>query len=87
MKKLIAMIRLLFSCSTRPAESPSEDSTSRLAKQGDMMAQYNLAFMHETGRGGPRNDSEAKKWYQKAADQGHMGAKQKLKNLQKTNPA
>ena len=83
MKKLKALIYRVFSRLTHPAESSEEGSVTRLAKQGDMIAQYTLAFRHETGRGAPQSDSEAKKWYRKAAEQGHMGAKQKLKKFGK----
>ena len=83
MKKLAALIRRFFSRLAHPVESSKKDSVTRLAKQGDMMAQYTLAFMHETGRGAPQNDIEAEKWYRKASEQGHMGAKQKLKKFGK----
>ena len=83
MKKLAALIRRFFSRLAHPAELTEEGSVTRLAKQGEMMAQYTLAFMHETGRGAPQSDSEAKKWYRKSAEQGHMGAKQKLKKFGK----
>ena len=83
MNKLIAFISRFFSRLARPAESPEEDSVTRHAKLGDMMAQYTLAYMYETGRGATQSDSEACKWYRKSAEQGHMGAKQKLKKLGK----
>ena len=70
-------------CFKRQAESPEEDSVTHDAKLGDMMAQYTLASMYETGRGAPQSNSEACKWYRKSAEQGHMGAKQKLKKLGK----
>ena len=78
MNKLTNLISRFFSRLARPAESPEEDSVTRQAKLGDMMAQYTLAYMYETGRGAPQSDSEACKWYRKSAEQGHMGAKQKL---------
>ena len=78
MNKLIAIISRFFNRLAHPVESTEEDSITRDAKLGDMMAQYTLAFMYETGRGRTQSDSEAKKWYRKSAEQGHMGAKQKL---------
>ena len=42
-------------------------------EQGDAKAQYNLGVIHANGKGVPKNDSEAVKWYRKAADQGHAG--------------
>ena len=41
-----------------------------LAKQGDADAQYNLGVMYEKGRGVPKDDKTAVKWYRLAAKQG-----------------
>jgi uncharacterized protein len=41
-----------------------------LAAQGDPAAQDYLGFMYETGRGVPRNYTQAAVWYRRAADQG-----------------
>ena len=41
-----------------------------LAEQGDAAAQTYLGFMFETGRGVPRNYTEAAMWYRRAAEQG-----------------
>jgi hypothetical protein len=41
-----------------------------LAEKGNVSAQYNLGVMYSKGLGVQRNDSEAVKWYQKAADSG-----------------
>ena len=41
-----------------------------LAEQGDAAAQSYLGFMFETGRGVPRNYTEAAMWYRRAAEQG-----------------
>lgn len=51
------------------------------ANQGNTSAQYNLGHCYECGRGVEKNLSEAKKWYQKAADLGCEKAKEKLNNL------
>ena len=83
MNKLTTLISRFISCFERPAESPEKDSVTHHAKLGDMMAQYTLAHMYETGRGASQSDSEACKWYRKSAEQGHMGAKQKLNKLGK----
>jgi TPR repeat protein len=39
--------------------------------QGIMYYQYNLGLKYQCGRGVPRDDAEAAKWYRKAAEQGH----------------
>lgn len=45
-----------------------------LAEQGDAAAQNNLGVMYEYGYGVLPDDSEAAKWYRKAADQGDSRA-------------
>jgi TPR repeat protein len=40
----------------------------QLAEQGDARAQLNLGLMYQTGKGVPKNDREALKWYFKATE-------------------
>lgn len=49
-----------------------------LAEQGDPAAQSYLGFMFETGRGVPRNYTEAAMWYRRAAEQGDSLAQYSL---------
>jgi TPR repeat protein len=42
------------------------------AKQGHVLAQYNLAIMLADGRGVPKNDAEATHWFRIAAEQGYV---------------
>ena len=42
-----------------------------LAEQGDARAQARLGFLYNNGEGVIKDDSEAAKWYHKAAEQGH----------------
>jgi uncharacterized protein len=49
-----------------------------LAEQGDPAAQRYLGFMFETGRGVPRNYTEAAMWYRRAAEQGDSLAQYSL---------
>jgi TPR repeat protein len=49
-----------------------------LAEQGDPAAQSYLGFMFETGRGVPRNYTEAAMWYRRAAEQGDTLAQYSL---------
>jgi len=51
------------------------------ASQGYVDAQYNLGQLYEVGLGVEKNLTEAKKWYQKAANQGHSSAYERLKEL------
>lgn len=45
-----------------------------LAESGDMVAQFQAGIVYRNGRGVPRDDAEAARWYMKAARQGHPGA-------------
>jgi TPR repeat protein len=49
-----------------------------LAEQGDPVAQSYLGFMFETGRGVPKNYTEAAMWYRRAAEQGDSRAQYSL---------
>ena len=46
----------------------------KAAKQGYADAQYNLAHMYYSGLGIEQNIDIARKWMQKAVDQGHIKA-------------
>lgn len=48
------------------------------AEQGNAGAQYSLGLFYQWGSGVPRDWSEAKKWYRKAADQGDEKAMKAL---------
>jgi uncharacterized protein len=49
-----------------------------LAEHGDPAAQTYLGFMFETGRGVPKNFTEAAMWYRRAAEQGDSLAQYSL---------
>jgi uncharacterized protein len=49
-----------------------------LAERGDAAAQSYLGFMFETGRGVPKNYTEAAMWYRRAAEQGDSLAQYSL---------
>ncbi len=49
-----------------------------LADQGDATAQENLGNMYANGRGVPKDDGEAVKWYRKAAEQSSASAQTNL---------
>jgi TPR repeat protein len=44
------------------------------ARQGHAIAQFTLGVMYRNGRGVSQDNTEAAKWYQKAADQGVVRA-------------
>jgi uncharacterized protein len=49
-----------------------------LAKQGHAVAQYNLGLLYSNGQGVPKDDAQARQWYEKAAVQGHAEAQVNL---------
>jgi hypothetical protein len=55
---------------------------TKAAEKGDVNAQYNLGHIYLVGKGNIQpNVQEAKKWLQKAADQGDDEAKEAFKNI------
>ena len=50
-----------------------------LAKQGNVVAQYNLGLLYDNGRGVPQDYKTAVKWYRLAAEQGDASAQYYLK--------
>jgi TPR repeat protein len=49
-----------------------------LAEQGDAIAQFDLGFLYEQGKGVPQDYAEAVKWYWKSAEQGYYIAQTML---------
>ncbi len=50
------------------------DLFTKVAEQGDMVAQSNLAMMYAEGTGVTQDNAQAFKWYQKSAQQGYATA-------------
>ena len=48
------------------------EETKIEAEKGNAPAQFNLGLMYDNGRGVPKDEAEAVKWYRKAADQGDV---------------
>lgn len=48
------------------------------AERGSAISQFNLGIMYEQGKGAPRSDIEALKWYRLAAEQGNAPAQYNL---------
>lgn len=55
------------------------------AEKGYVTAQYAVGECYEKGDGVKKNKDEAQKWYEKAADQGHLQAQEKLGGKTKHN--
>jgi TPR repeat protein len=53
------------------------------ANQGHPAAQYYLGLMYENGDGVIKDTAKALTWYQQAANQGYLKAKDKLKTIAK----
>jgi hypothetical protein len=58
-----------------------------LAEQGDVTAQFNLGQMYRLGKGVPRDDREAVKWYKLAAKQGSPHAQHNLRLMHRDGRA
>ena len=66
----------------RAAEAAAEAEQVRArADQGHAAAQNSLGVMYDRGRGVPRDDREAVRWYRLAADQGFAAAQFNLGNM------
>src|SRR5215831_11903976 len=61
---LISALLLLSGC------GDGVDALRKAAEQGNAQAQSNLGAMYQDGKVVPQSDTEAVKWYRKAAEQG-----------------
>lgn len=66
---------------SKTASAEKVEGYRKVAEQGDAMAQVNLGDCYANGIGITKNESEAVKWYRKAADQGLKPAKDALLRL------
>lgn len=55
-------------------EEAAAEWNKRAARQGHMIAQYNMGWAYANGRGVPWDEKKAIKWYTKAAQKGHPSA-------------
>ncbi|KIM21850.1 hypothetical protein M408DRAFT_333222 [Serendipita vermifera MAFF 305830] len=75
-----------------PAESFEKDESLALifaekaAMKGEAGGEFAMGYYSEVGVGRPRDMVEAKRWYERAAKQGHQDAKERLKELARENP-
>jgi TPR repeat protein len=61
-----------------PADAARIDATTRLAKQNDPVAAYELSRMHAAGQGVPRSEKERLVWLERAAQHGQPDAQFEL---------
>ena len=69
---------------------PQEEAVSwyrKAAEQGDAEAQFLLGECYRDGKGVPQDLTEAKRWFQTAANTGHQGAITALAQMQPPAPA
>ena len=57
------------------------ERAKQAAEQGDPRAQNSFGLIFASGRGVPRNDAEASKWFRRAAQQGMAEAQFNLGNM------
>jgi len=58
-----------------------QEAVRLFERAGDLEGYCSIVFMHETGKGVPKNVEEARALYQKAADRGSPLAAQRLAKL------
>lgn len=64
--------------SSRAAVATSPAELRRLADSGDAESQYWIGIRYGTGANVAQNDAEAAKWFERAAEQGHVQAQARL---------
>ena len=73
---LLSVLFPLMCC----AQGSFED-VKKAAEKGDAISQYNLGVYYYTGNGVEQDEEQATNWFEKAAEQGHEGAANALKEL------
>jgi hypothetical protein len=89
MKRCVTSFLLLVLCAgvqlhAQTSDTNSVESIKAAAENGDVGAQFTLAWKFETGEGVPQNYDEAINWYRKAADQGDASAQFNLGFIYRT---
>ena len=76
MRSIIVVLLLIYSSLSLAEDSVmSFESTLKAAQQGNVIAQYNLGWMYETGNTIEKNFGKAFFWYEKSANQGLQSLK------------
>ena len=78
---LVLFTLLLQGCMKQEIVSTHVEGLEDQAKSGDAQSQFELASASDSGQGTPRDGHEAKKWYTKAAEQGHTEAQNSLGSI------
>ena len=80
-KAITLLLICFFSFSAFANDVPKFLEMKGYAEQGDVKAQYNLAFMYYKGKGVTQDYKQAVKWYRKAAEQGYADAQYNLAHM------
>lgn len=84
MRQLIVLLFLvlaLIGCQMQSVVSNEVSILQAKAEAGDPEAQFRLANLYDSGQGLPRSGSKAKKWYEKAARQGHAESQNSMGSI------
>ena len=72
MKTCLIALFLLLAVGCKPADAGTSFQETKIkAEKGNAQDQFSLGVMYNDGRGVPKDEAEAVKWYRKAADQGY----------------
>lgn len=69
MKQVLLFTLLGMLAAPLSAQVENLAKTLKLAESGNAAAQFDLGFAYTTGSGVPKDDAEAVKWFNKAAEQ------------------
>jgi TPR repeat protein len=72
------LLIVLISCANIDPKSDSGNKLTKYAEQQEAEHQYRQGIMYKQGMGVPRDDTQAFKWFQKAAMNGHTEAQFRL---------
>jgi len=78
---LALIITGLTACKSLPVFSSPDRALIEQAEAGDIDAQFRLASAYDTGAGFLGNGNNAKKWYLKAANAGHVEAQNSIGSI------
>jgi TPR repeat protein len=80
--RVLALLGLLaLAPASAQVASPPLETLEPRAEAGDAEAQYQLALRHLHGRGISRDLADTARWLGRAADQGHLQARERLNEL------
>jgi len=73
---IVLAVAVFISASVSHAQNVTELKSK--AESGDVLAQSTLGNAYHLGKGVPKDEAEAIRWWQKAAEKGDLGAQMNL---------